>query len=224
MNPSLHENDFVAILKVHTLAKAFVANVYKAAVSTVKLKPVHRTKAGRKYEYVKGKYYADLLDKNTAIDYILDPNTRFEAWCDSARYIDSRSITYQELVNEVASIKRTSASELTSAADYFITDCYTKLFKKSKITNWQKESRRLSAAISFLYGRYNIERAANAYMVFFEQDGKCELRTDMCYLLKHTSFDQAIIEKATRQAWLLLEEFSEYVDAHNQEHHLRYTR
>lgn len=215
MNPQINETDVQLILRVHELAKAFVLNVYKAAFSKVTLKKVYRYKDGTTYEYVKAQYYARIIDRDSAIEYITDAGSSFSTWCDCARFIEDQAIEYDSLVAQAKELKRSSSVDLSQAADYFITDCYTKLFKKSKIKDWRKESKRLSAAISFLNGRYDIQRAAKAYMLFFEKDAKCEMRSDMPYLLKHTSYPEAIIEKATKASWLLLEEFSKYVDEHN---------
>lgn len=208
------------MLRIHELAKAFVSNVHKSAFGKVSLKRVYRYKDGTKYEYVKAQYYARILDRDSAIQYIVDADSSFKTWCYCAKFIDGQAISYEDILNQALLLKKSAPSELSQAADYFITEAYFKLFKKSKIKDWQNESKRLSAAMSFLYGRYNIERAARAYSVFFENDAKCEMRSDMTHLLKYTSYSPALIENATKESWRLLEEFSKYVDERNPMHRL----
>lgn len=207
----LQENDFISILKVHELAKAFIANIHKSAHLQVTLKPIYRVKAGRTYEYVKAQYYTDILDKESAIDYILDPHSKFSAWCDAAHILNNKPIDYAEIIKNIKLLKRTEKEEIAQAADYFITDYYTKLFKKAELKSWLDENKRLSAAVTFLYGRYDIHEITTAYMNFFENDPRCDLRTDMPYLLRYTTLPEVVIQKATTESWLLLNAFKKDV-------------
>lgn len=198
-----------AILGTHELSKAFVSYVYKTATGPVVAKVMRRRKGDKSYEYTKSQLYNDMISKETSIEYILDKDSAFESWCDASKdNRDTTYLSYSDIVSEVEKCTRLTLGEKNTCCNYIFVELFTRVHSRKPLNQWSTESKRLGAAISMLHGRYNIKRHVDEYMSFFEDSPMCDIRSDMPYILTHTTIDPKLIQVASDRSYELLRLFS----------------